>query len=197
MSLSYQEIKAIVDKLIGEGMKEMGSSQDTNVSSTNNPPLSFNTINKGVEIAKKLMNDLNLKDFQASAIVGNLIKESGLYPDRIQGPGVIRGRLSLNGFTGYGYAQWTSKDRQTNLADTAKLYGINYLTQNLTDDVNYAFLVKELKKSSSTKLLKNSSNIKQATNIVLTKYEKPADQGERELNERTGYAQQVLTKLKA
>jgi hypothetical protein len=36
MPLSYQEIKAIVDKLIGEGMKEMGSSQEELSSSPKN-----------------------------------------------------------------------------------------------------------------------------------------------------------------
>jgi hypothetical protein len=160
-------------------------------------PAGFNTVQKGVEIAKKLMKDLNLKDFQASAIVGNLIAESGLYPDRIQGAGVKTGKLKINGVTGYGYAQWTSKDRQQNLADTAKTYGVNYQTQNLTDDINYAFLLKELQKSSATKSLRNSSNLRQATDIVLKKYEKPYDQGEGALNKRAGYAQQILTKLKA
>jgi hypothetical protein len=43
MSLSYQEIKAIVDKLIGEGMKAMGSSQEE----TPNSPTSNQNKGKG------------------------------------------------------------------------------------------------------------------------------------------------------
>jgi len=195
--LPYSRIKQVIDKEIHDAGIALGEASGESGGATpeTSPPLSFNTSNKGAEIARKLMRDLNLKDFQAAAIVGNLIAESGLYPDRIQGAGIKRGKLQINGSTGYGYAQWTSSNRQRNLADTAKNYGIDYKTQNLTDDINYAFLVKELKSSSATTQLRKSINIRQATNIVLTKYERPADQGEAALTKRTGFAQQVLTKL--
>ena len=141
------------------------------------------------------MKDLNITKTQASAIVGNLIAESGLYPDRIQGPGIKLGKLKIDGKTGYGYAQWTSKDRQSLLSEHALSKGVNPNIQPLTDDVNYSFLLKELKSSTATNKLKTKTTLRDSTNVILTKFERPKDQGEGALQQRTSYAQQILDKL--
>lgn len=149
---------------------------------------------KGADIAKKLMGDLGLTNIQAAGIVGNLIGESGLIPDRIQGGGVKVGKLRINGVTGYGYAQWTSSNRQQNLANYAKSFGVDYTQQNLTDEVNYGFMVKEFKDSYQGILtkLKSKTTIRSATELIMKEWEVPADQSDGKVSERTGYSQQVL-----
>ena len=149
---------------------------------------------KGAGIAKKLMSDLGLTNVQAVGIVGNLIAESGLIPDRIQGGGVKVGKLRINGVTGYGYAQWTSSNRQQNLANYAKSMGVDYTQKNLTDDINYGFLVKEFKDSYSGVLskLKTKTTVRSATEWIMKEWERPKDQSDGKVSERTGYSQQVL-----
>ncbi len=149
---------------------------------------------KGAGIAKKLMSDLGLTNVQAAGIVGNLIAESGLIPDRIQGGGVKVGKLRINGSTGYGYAQWTSSNRQQNLADYAKSMGVDYTQKNLTDEINYGFLVKEFKDSYKGVLtkLKTKTTVRSATEWIMKEWERPKDQSDAKVSERTGYSQQVL-----
>jgi hypothetical protein len=149
---------------------------------------------KGAGIAKKLMSDLGLTNVQAVGSVGNLIAESGLIPDRIQGGGVKVGKLKINGATGYGYAQWTTSNRQQNLANYAKSMGVDYTQKNLTDDINYGFLVKEFKDSYSGVLskLKTKTTVRSATEWIMKEWERPKDQSDGKVSERTGYSQQVL-----
>jgi murein DD-endopeptidase MepM/ murein hydrolase activator NlpD len=154
--------------------------------------------NKGASIAKRLMGDLGLTNFQAAGIVGNLIAESGLIPDRIQGGGVKTGLLKIDSTTGYGYAQWTYKTRQQALADYANTLGVNYQVQNMTDEINYGFLVKEISGngfSDALNSLKNAIDIRRATEVVLKKYEQPADQSDAALTKRTSFAKQVLAAM--
>jgi len=154
------------------------------------------TLTKGAEVACKLKRDLGLTDFQAAAIVGNLSAEGFPYPDRIQGGGVIRGKLRINGVTGYGWAQWTDSRRQRGLANFASSLGIDYRTTNLTDDVNYGYLVKEFRDSYLTATsLKSKSNLRSATEAVLKRFEAPLDQSNAVVTERTARAQQFLSKM--
>ena len=108
----------------------------------NNSNIDFDKFVKGAEIAKRLMVDLGITNFQAAGIVGNFIAESSLIPDRIQGGGIQRGLLRIDGATGYGYAQWTASNRQQNLANYAQSLGVDYTATPLTDEVNYGFAVK-------------------------------------------------------
>jgi hypothetical protein len=151
------------------------------------------TITKGAAVACKLVTDLGLTKYQAAGILGNLSAEGFPYPDRIQGGGVIRGKLRINGSTGYGWAQWTTSDRQRGLANYASSLGINYQTQNLTDDVNYGYLVKEFRDSYLTATsLKSKTSLRAATEAVLKRFEAPANQSNAVVTERTARAQQFL-----
>ena len=156
------------------------------------------TASKGAKIAKKLMKDLGLKDFQAAAIVGNMIAEGFPYPDRIQGNGIKVGKLKINGTTGYGWAQWTSSNRQQALADYAKSKGVDYTKTNLTDDINYGYLVSEFPKLFSSVLadLKKTTGIRQATSLILKRWESPKDQSDNVVTFRTGFSNQVLGQMK-
>jgi hypothetical protein len=118
-------------------------------------------------------------------------------PDRIQGPGVITGKLKIDGTTGYGWAQWTFQARQQDLANFATSKGVNYQTTNLTDDINYGFVIKELTGNLSYVLpkIKATTTLEEAVNVVMTEYELPKDQSTLSLNKRKNFAQQVLDKL--
>lgn len=154
------------------------------------------TLTKGAAVACRLMVDLGLTNFQAAAILGNLSAEGFPYPDRIQGDGIIRGKLRINGSTGYGWAQWTDSGRQQKLANFASSKGVNYQTTNLTDDINYGYLVKEFKDSYLTATsLKSKTNLRSATEAVLKRFEAPADQSNAVVTERTARAQQFLDKM--
>jgi hypothetical protein len=154
---------------------------------------------KGAEITQRLQKDLGLKDYQASAIVGNLLNESSqLNPAQLQGGGSGLLTEAMRTGSGYGWAQWTSPGRQKRLFEYAKSKGIDPTKQPLTDEINYGFLVKELSTNYADVLrdLKASGNIEAATKIILGRYEGPADQGPRELRERVVAAEQVLGKSK-
>jgi hypothetical protein len=72
--------------------------------------------------------------------------------------------------------------------------GVDYTQKNLTDDINYGFLVKEFKDSYSGVLskLKTKTTVRSATELVMKEWERPRDQSDGKVSERTGYSQQVL-----
>ena len=77
---------------------------------------------------------------------------------------------------GYGLAQWTSSGRKKNLLQYAK--DTNSSIGNL--DMQLEFLIKELSSSykSVYNVLKLAQSVREASDAVLTKYERPANQGE-------------------
>jgi hypothetical protein len=154
------------------------------------------TITKGALVACRLVTDLGLTNYQAAAILGNLSAEGFPYPDRIQGGGIKRGKLIINGATGYGWAQWTDPDRQQGLANYAKSKGVDYRTTNLTDEINYGYLVKEFKATYlSYTNLKSKTTLRTATEAILKRFEAPADQSNAVVTERTARAQQFLDEM--
>lgn len=149
---------------------------------------------KGANVAKELMKLLSIKDYQAAAIVGNVIQESSLVPDRIQGSGMKRGPLKVDGVTGYSYPQWTSRDRQQNFANYMQSKGHDWRNKGATDELATGFLAKEFKGYMSG-VFTNTKDVAAASNWVLKNYEKPADQGPREQQERAGDSAAVLAKM--
>jgi hypothetical protein len=157
-------------------------------------------VTKGAGIAEKLMKDLSLTKEQASGIVGNLINEGGLIPNRIENKvsgAVLVGKLVIGTSVGYGWAQWTTRSRQQKLADYAKSQGVDYTTTDLTDDINYGYLVKELQTDYPTVLknLKSKTTLRDATEVILKQFEAPKDQSDPVLDTRTASAQDILDEL--
>ncbi len=182
---------------------EIGTIQPDEKPETTPPPsapsgggFSGSGVSKGTQIAKRLQKDLGLKDYQAAAVVGNLLNESSqLNPAQIQNGG--SGLLKVDGKTGYGWAQWTDSGRQRKLYVLAQKMGIDPSKQPLTDEVNYAMLVSELPTYDSGGRFRSSRNLQEASNWLLTQYFKPADQGSGEQKERIRDSQQVLKSLKS
>lgn len=155
-------------------------------------------LSKGTQIAKRLQQDLGLKDYQASAVVGNLLQENtSLGPDIVEGgkKGLLTDAMKRG--IGYGWAQWTDPGRQKELYQLAQNMGVDPSKQPLTDEINYAMLVRELPRYDSGGRFRNSRNIEEASNWVLINYENPKDKGAREQSERINDSKRVLQSLKS
>lgn len=143
-----------------------------------------------------------LNAFAVAGIMGNLYAESGLKPTNLQNSYEKSLGYTDAGYTaavdngsytnfvkdraGYGLAQWTFWSRKQALLDFAKAAGksIGDMTMQLD------FLWKELQAYKAVmSTLKSATSVKQASDAVLTGYEKPADQGDTAKRKRAGYSQ--------
>ena len=93
---------------------------------------------------------------------------------------------------GYGLAQWTSPGRKGGLYDLVKERKVSISDEQAQLD----FLISELKNSYPTvlKTLKSAGSVKEASDIVLTKFEMPADCGTSVKNLRASYGQKYYDK---
>lgn len=206
MPLSYQEIKAIVDKLIGEGTRSQGSSLDT----TTSPPLSniSGLIGEVRSFVAEKITSSSKKDnirkiayyFKSLGItregtigfLGNILGESQANPKAAES------NPNIGGSGGIGIVQWTSS-RRRKLENAATknlntLFSLNFQLQ---------FLGNELKSSypSVLKKLSTSKSIEESTIYVLEKFEVPGTYLNRKSNPqaykatqniRIGYAKSVI-----
>ena len=121
--------------------------------------------------------------------MGNLYAESGLLPNNLQNTYEKKLGLSDAEYTkrvdngtytnfvrdsaGYGLAQWTYWSRKQGLLDFAKSRG----TSIADLETQLGFLAKELSGYSGLlSLLKSTNSVKEASDAVLTQFERPADQ---------------------
>lgn len=155
------------------------------------------------------MNDKKIWDFLISKIhnpygvaglMGNLYAESVLNPKNLQTSYETKLKMTDTTYTngvdngtytkftsdraGYGLAQWTNATRKKNLLNFAKEQG-----KSIGDlDMQLNFLWKELDDYSSVKeTLLNATSIKEASDIVLTKFERPANQDDSVKTKRANY----------
>ena len=150
-----------------------------------------------------------LNSFAIAGLMGNLYAESGLNPKNLQNSyekklgytdetytaAVDCGKYTnfAKDAAGYGLAQWTYHTRKAALLAYAKSMGksvgdletqLGFLMKELTG--NYAGVLSELKKASS---------VLAASNTVLMKFERPADQSESVQKKRAGYGQTYFDKF--
>lgn len=141
--------------------------------------------------------------YGVAGLMGNLWAESGFKPTNLQGTYEKKLGMTDAEYTaavddgtypdfvtdraGYGLAQWTNGTRKRNLYDFAKNAGksigdlgmqLDYLMQELATDYR---TVKET--------LRTAASVQVASDIVLTKYERPADQSDAAKKRRAGYGQ--------
>ena len=139
--------------------------------------------------------------YGTAGLVGNLYSESGLRSNNMQNSfekklgftdetytkNVDKGTYSnfVKDGCGYGLAQWTFHTRKQALLDYAKKRGVS-----ISDlDMQLEFLWKELSGSYKGVLnaLKSAKSVREASDVVLTKFERPADQSEAVKVKRTGF----------
>jgi len=170
------------------------------------------TVSTGSEADEKIIWDFLYSKlgnkYGVAGLMGNLYAESSLrsnnlqstyekklgYTDETYTKAVDNGTYSnfVKDSAGYGLAQWTYYTRKQKLLDYAKSKkkSIGDLTTQLE------FLYKEISESYKVVLndLKNAKDVLSASNSVLTKFEKPADQGTTMKNKRAGYGQTYYDK---
>lgn len=124
------------------------------------------------------------------------LKENGkVYTDTTYTAAIDSGKISCEEFLhplsgkqyGYGLAQWTSPSRKSGLWNFAKQRGVSIADEDMQLD----FLLKELRESYSPVLaiLKSATTIRQASDVVLKKFEIPANTGESVCESRSARGQ--------
>lgn len=88
---------------------------------------------------------------------------------------------------GYGLAQWTYYSRKQDLLNYAKSKNVSIGDLNMQIE----FCKKELDGYKLTDKLNNCKSAKEASDLVMTVYEKPADQSEAALKKRSDIAEQI------
>ena len=151
-----------------------------------------------------------MNDFGVSGLMGNLFAESGLrstnlqntyekkleYTDDEYTEAVDSGAYSRDDFindkAGYGLAQWTYWTRKRNLLDYA-----NEQKKSIGNcRMQCNFLMKELTESYKSVLetLKTATSVREASDAVLLKFERPANQSEEVQEKRASYGMKYYEK---
>jgi hypothetical protein len=146
--------------------------------------------------------DKGLNNYAVAGLMGNLYAESGLRPDNLQNTFETKLLLSDSAYTaavdsgrytnfvydgaGYGLAQWTFWSRKDGLLKAAKAAKVSIGDLNM----QLGFLWKELQGYTGVlAALKKAGSVLDASNCVLTGFEKPADMGAAAQAKRAGYGQ--------
>lgn len=151
-------------------------------------------------------------DYGTAGLMGNLYAESALKPENLQNTGnkalgmtdeqfvaaVDSGAYSADKFIhdgyGVGLAQWTYYTRKQALLNFVKSAGKSI--GNL--EIQLVFLLQEIKGYTSVwNTLTTATSVREASDAVLMKYERPANQSESVQVKRAGYGQQYYDKYAA
>ena len=151
-------------------------------------------------------------DVACAGLMGNLYAESGLRSDNLQNTfekslgmsdaqytsAIDSGKYPKNSFiydkAGYGLAQWTFWSRKKNMYEYIK-EGQKKSIGDLSAQVD--FLIYELTTGYKglVTALKASTTVRQASDLVLTQFEKPANQSEAVRVKRAEYSQTYYDKF--
>lgn len=165
---------------------------------------------KGSNNEEKIWNYLKskgLNDYGIAGLMGNLHAESGLIPTNLQNS--YEKKLGFTDITytnavdngtynnfvkdsaGYGLAQWTYWSRKQNLLDFAKAK-----KTSIGDlEIQLDFLWKEIQGYTTVfNTLKNATSVREASDVVLLEYERPADQSEAVQIRRADYGETYYKK---
>ncbi len=161
------------------------------------------------EIIWDFFKSKGLNDFAVAGLMGNLKAESNLRPDNLQNSfegrlgsdeeytkKVDSGKISRHSFandhSGYGLAQWTWHTRKEALYDYAKEKGVSIA--DLTMQLGYLWI--ELQRYTKTmSVLVNAKSVYEASTIVLTDFEKPANQGNSVRDQRARFGDEFYNKF--
>jgi hypothetical protein len=146
--------------------------------------------------------------YGVAGLMGNLCAESSMKANNLQNNGNSELGLTDEEFTaamdagsygnfihdgyGYGLAQWTWHSRKAALLTFAQSAGTSI--GDLGMQLN--FLWKELSEgyTATLSVLKNATTIREASDVVLTQFERPADQGEAVQKQRAAFGQTYYDK---
>ncbi|MGI6497986.1 MAG: phage tail tip lysozyme [Oscillospiraceae bacterium] len=158
----------------------------------------------------KFFKGKGLNDYAVAGLMGNLYAESGLRSNNLQNSYEKSLKMTDAEYTkavdsgaytnfvrdsaGYGLAQWTYWSRKEGLLKFAKEAKASIGDLNM----QLAYLWKEIQGYTNTiKVLKGATSVRQASDVVLTEYERPADQSESAKVRRAKYGQTYYDKYTA
>lgn len=142
-------------------------------------------------------------EYGVAGLMGNMQDESGLRPNNLQNSfesklgytddgyaaAVDNGSYSRSQFigdgAGWGSCQWTSSGRKAGLYDLKASRGCSIADLSLQLDWLWHELTTSYK--SVLSVLQTATNVRQASDVVLTRFECPADQGESVKQRRASY----------
>lgn len=166
------------------------------------------TINSTAKQLWSMLKLHGLSDFAVAGILGNAMAESGLnsgnlqnsyetslgYSDTSYTQSVDNG--SYNNFirdaAGYGLFQFTYWSLKQDVYNEAKRRGVSISDRQMQIDV----MVQQIKNNGVFDRINNATSVREASNIFLFEYEKPANQGISAQNKRGGYAQEYYDQFK-
>lgn len=143
-------------------------------------------------------------DYGVCGLMGNLKAESNMRANNLQNTYAKKFGMSDEQYTeavdngsytnfvkdsaGYGLAQWTYWSRKDKLLKYAQASG----TSIGDEDMQIGFMLGELTAGYPTVLeaLKNAKSVREASDIVLTRYERPANQSESVQVKRASYGEE-------
>lgn len=143
-------------------------------------------------------------DYGVCGLMGNLKAESNMRANNLQNTYAKKFGMSDEQYTeavdngsyinfvkdraGYGLAQWTYWSRKDKLLKYAQASGASIGDE----DMQIGFMLGELTAGYPTVLeaLRNAKSVREASDIVLTKYEKPANQSESVQVKRASYGEE-------
>lgn len=151
-----------------------------------------------------------LNSFGVAALMGNLYVESKLNPRNLQGSAEKKLNMTDESYTnavdsglypsfttdgaGYGLAQWTYRTRKQALLEFAQNKGSSIGDLN----TQLEFLWSELQSyKTCLAALKNAVSVREASDVVVDRYEKPADRSEKGKQNRANYGQRFYNEFAA
>ena len=151
-------------------------------------------------------------EYAVAGLMGNLYAESALRSNNLQGTYERKLEFTDTTYTeavdsgeydnfvrdsaGYGLAQWTYWTRKQKLYDFAKKSGKSICDLNM----QLEFLCEEMSTNYKTSVwtpIKAAKSVREASDIVLTKFEQPGDMGESVQIKRASYGQKYYDKYAA
>lgn len=147
-------------------------------------------------------------DYGTAGLVGNLYAESALRSTNLQQTAEKRLGMTDEEYTravddgtythfardsaGYGLAQWTYITRKQALLERARRWGKSIGDENMQID----HIIEELATDypSTLKVLQNAQTVREASDAVITQYERPANQSESVKAKRASYGQKYYDK---
>ena len=121
----------------------------------------------------QMLTQLGFNKIAACGILGNMMQESKLYPDIVEG-GSHAPEITVDGSTGYGLCQWTDAGRQQGLADFAKSNG----KSSSDPGVQCSYIAQECNKMGITTSLNDCASASDAAYLFHKEYEISSDSKE-------------------
>lgn len=166
---------------------------------------------KGSNNEEKIWNylrDKGINTYGAAGLMGNLRAESGLRPNNLQNSCEKRLNITDEEYTrliddkaypdfatdkaGYGLAQWTSYGRKQGLLDFVRTKKCSIA--DLEAQLDYLWYELNNGYKSVLSAIKSATSIRSASDVVLTKFERPKDQSEAVKVKRAAYGQEYYDK---